>query len=160
MRQWHYDCLAHSLQISQNFEISVLYFYLILMKLALISFLSVTLSFQINLKMAWILSWLICHIISLSYYTLPCGGAVVYWFVHLTLIMGARVQIPPLPDTLVLQQDNFYPHCCSSRPRCINGDLVRCEGYVECVFACSAMIGSSARIAPLGVELVHCKCGL
>ena len=28
------------------------------------------------------------------------------------------------------------------------------------VFACNAMIGSSARNAPLGVEIMHCKCGL
>ena len=28
------------------------------------------------------------------------------------------------------------------------------------VFACNAMIGSSAENAPFGVEIVHCKCGL
>ena len=34
------------------------------------------------------------------------------------------------------------------------------EGYVMCVFACNATIGSSERNAPFGVEIVHCKCGL
>ena len=53
----------------------------------------------------------------------------------------------------------LYPHCCSL-PRCINGYPVGCEGYVVYVFACNATIGSSARNAPLGVEIVHRKCGL
>ena len=34
------------------------------------------------------------------------------------------------------------------------------EGYVVYEFACNATIGSSARNAPQGVEIVHCKCGL
>ena len=50
----------------------------------------------------------------------------------------------------------FFPYCCS-RPRCLNGDPVGCKWYVEYVVACNAMIGSSARNAPLGVEVVHCE---
>ena len=52
-----------------------------------------------------------------------------------------------------------YSHCCSP-PRCKNGYQVGCEGYVAYVFACNATIGSSAKNAPLGVEIVHCKCSL
>ena len=39
-------------------------------------------------------------------------------------------------------------------------DHLPCEGYVVYEFACNATIGSSARNAPQGVEIVHCKCGL
>ena len=53
----------------------------------------------------------------------------------------------------------LYPHSCSL-PRWINRYPVGCEGYVVYVFACNATIGSSARNAPLGVEIVHRKCGL
>ena len=35
-----------------------------------------------------------------------------------------------------------------------------CWACVHVYFACNAMIGSSARNAPLEVEIVHCKCGL
>ena len=60
---------------------------------------------------------------------------------------------------LLSYSKTLSPHCCSP-PRCINGYPVGCEGYVVYVFACNAMIGSSARNAPLGVEIVHYKCGL
>ena len=65
---------------------------------------------------------------------------------------------PQSPGTLSFSK-TIYPHCCS-RPRYVNGDPVGCKRYVGFVFACNIMIGSSARNAPLGVEIVHCKCSL
>ena len=35
-----------------------------------------------------------------------CGGVVVYWCIHSTLLLRARVRIPPSPCTFVLQQGN------------------------------------------------------
>ena len=83
----------------------------------------------------------------------------VYWIEPLTLDQKVAGSIPVNAWHFCPSARHFYPHGCSP-PRCINGDPVGCERYVEYIFACNAMIGSSARNAPLGVEIVHCKCGL
>ena len=45
------------------------------------------------------------------------GRVVVYWSIHSTFALRARVRVSRSPCTFVLQQ-TIYPHCCS-RPRCI-----------------------------------------
>ena len=53
----------------------------------------------------------------------------------------------------------FNLHC-HSQPRCIhvNWDPVGCKRYDEYIKLPVAQLGSLARTAPCGVEIVHCKC--
>ena len=88
-----------------------------------------------------------------------CGSAVVYWIEPLTLDQRVAGSIP-VNDWHFCPSTRHFTHIAALHPICINGDPVGCERYVQYVFTCNAMIGSSARNAPLGVEIVHCKCSL
>ena len=63
-----------------------------------------------------------------------------------------------MPGTFVLQQDTLSTLLLSTQVyKWVPGRMWR----ICCVCNClNANIGSSARNAPLGVEIVHCKCGL
>ena len=82
----------------------------------------------------------------------------VYWSEPLTLDQRVAGSIPVNAWHFVLQQDTLSTLLLSTQvykwvyP-------VGCEGCCVCI-CLNATIGSSARNAPLGVEIVHCKCGL
>ena len=73
-------------------------------------------------------------------------------------IKGFRVRFPSMPGTFVLQQDTLSTLLLSTQVyKWVPGRMWR----ICCICIClNANIGSSARNAPLGVEIVHCKCGL
>ena len=65
-----------------------------------------------------------------------------------------------MPGTFVLQQDTLSTLLLSTQVyKWGPGRMQRYVEYVN-VFACNTMIGSSARNAPLGVEIVHFTYGL
>ena len=66
----------------------------------------------------------------------------VYWIEPLTLDQRVAGSIPVNAWHFCPSARHFYPHCCS-HPGVLMGTRY-----------------SSARNAPLGVEIVHCKCGL
>ena len=82
------------------------------------------------------------------------------WYIGLNpwlWIEGLRVWFPSMPGTFVLQQDTLSTLLLSTQVyKWVPGRMWR----ICCVYACSATIHSSARNAPLGVEILHCKCSL
>ena len=73
-------------------------------------------------------------------------------------IKGLRVRFLSMPGTFVLQQDTLSTLLLSTQAyKWVSGRM----WSICCVCIClNATTGSSARNAPLGVEIVHCKCGL
>ena len=120
-----------------------------------------------NAKMSYILSDLhqIFTVLFENFYSFYWGAMVrrLYWIEPLTLDQRVAGSFPGHQCLALLSFSKaLYTHCSCSPPRCINGYPVGvgCEWYLVYVFACKATIGSSARNAPPGVEIVNCKCGL
>ena len=82
------------------------------------------------------------------------GDAMVYGSEPLTLDQRVVGSI----HTFVLQQDTLSILLLSNQLyKWVPGRMWR---IYLCIYCLNATIGSSARNAPLGVEIVHCKCGL
>ena len=102
-----------------------------------------------------------------SLFKLPCpsvssGGVMVYWSIHSTLTLRARVRISPSPRHICPSARRFI-HIAALDPGCINGDPVGGDRLL-CLNLPAPLyfyrLLYQARNAPWGVEIVHCKCGI